>query len=78
MMNQSTNKLVIAALNMLRSNKNYVEDAIEYAPLGNSFVGSILSLQHKAPRRYAEAAVRAALHGMQTRGEIKRPTIRTM
>jgi hypothetical protein len=45
------------ALDLLRGSPEYVSDAREGAPVGNSVVGSLLSLQHGIPRQYAEKAV---------------------
>jgi hypothetical protein len=49
------------ALELLRGNDTYIADARAGAPVGNSVVGSLLSLQHSIPRQYAEEAVRHAL-----------------
>lgn len=49
------------ALDMLRDSPELIADARVGAPLGNSIVGSLLSLTHGIPRQYAEAAVLAAL-----------------
>lgn len=50
------------ALKLLRGNDEYIADAREGARVGNSVVGSLLSIQHKAPRQYAERAVEDALN----------------
>jgi hypothetical protein len=49
------------ALALLRESPEYLEDAREGAPVGNSVVGSLLSLVHKVPRQYAEQAVLEAI-----------------
>jgi predicted membrane protein len=41
--------LVKAALSMLRESQYYADDARAGAPLGNSVVGSLLAIQHRAP-----------------------------
>jgi len=53
--------LVKAALNMLRSNPRYAADARAGAPVGNSVIGSLLSIEYRAPRWATERAVRQAL-----------------
>ena len=53
--------LVKAALKMLRSNPRYAADARAGAPLGNSVIGSLLSIEYRAPRWATERAVRQAL-----------------
>ena len=53
--------LVKAALKMLRSSPRYVADARAGAPLDNSVVGSLLSIEYRAPRWATERAVRQAL-----------------
>ena len=49
------------ALEMLRGNQHYIADAKKGSPVGNSGVGSLLSLIHHIPRQYSEQAVRQAL-----------------
>lgn len=49
------------ALAMLRESPEYLQDAREGAPVGNSVVGSLLSLVHRVPRQYAEQAVLDAI-----------------
>ena len=49
------------ALALLRESPEYVEDARKGAPVGNSVVGSLLSVFHQVPRQYGEQAVRQAL-----------------
>jgi hypothetical protein len=58
----SDDYLMACALKMLREcDAEYVQDARDGAPLNNSVIGSILSIEHKAPRWATEAAVRKAL-----------------
>lgn len=50
------------ALTLLRGSPEYTADARQGAPVGNSVVGSLLSLPpHSIPRKYAEHAVQEAL-----------------
>jgi hypothetical protein len=49
------------ALALLKEDPEYVDDAREGAPVGNSVVGSVMNLTLGIPRQYAEAAVREAL-----------------
>jgi hypothetical protein len=49
------------ALELMRGNQKYIDDARAGAPVGNSVVGSLLSIQHQIPRQYGEAAVAEAL-----------------
>jgi len=51
--------LVKAALDMLRESQYYADDARAGAPLGNSVIGSLLSIEYRAPR-WATAVVCAA------------------
>ena len=53
--------LVKAALDMLRANPRYAADARAGAPLGNSVIGSLLSIEYGAPRWATERAVCQAL-----------------
>lgn len=57
----SNQRAVTIALELLRDSPEYTQDAREGAPIGNSVVGSLLSLQHQIPRQYGEAAVVEAL-----------------
>jgi hypothetical protein len=54
-------RAVQLALVMLRGEPGYIADARAGAPVGNSVVGSLLSLLHGVPRQYAEPAVMQAL-----------------
>ena len=54
-------QLVQSALQMLRANPRYAADARAGAPLDNSVVGSLLSIEYRAPRWATERAVRRAL-----------------
>jgi len=56
------------ALTLLRENPEYVADARQGAPVGNSVAGSIMSLTLKAPRQYTEQAVREALQILDQEG----------
>lgn len=49
------------AIKLLRESPEYLADARQGAPVGNSVVGSLLSIQFQAPRQCTEQAVRAAL-----------------
>lgn len=49
------------AIGMMRADPSYVADARAGAPLGNSIIGSLMSLLHGIPRQNSEQAVRAAL-----------------
>ena len=55
------------ALRLLRAHPSYIDDAREGAPVGNSVIGSMMSLQYGVPRQYAEAAVREALKRLAQR-----------
>jgi hypothetical protein len=54
-------QLVSHAKALLEGESVYLEDARKGAPLGNSVVGSLLSMQFSAPRQNAEEAVRIAV-----------------
>jgi hypothetical protein len=54
-------QLVQSALQMLRANPRYAADARAGARVNNSIVGSLLSIEHRAPRWATERAVRQAL-----------------
>lgn len=49
------------AVKMLRESPEYLADAREGYKVGNSVIGSLLSLQYKIPRQYAEQAVAEAV-----------------
>jgi hypothetical protein len=53
--------LVKAALDMLRDNPGFVADARAGTRVNNSIVGSLLSIEYRAPRWATERAVRQAL-----------------
>lgn len=53
--------LVDAALGLLRDDEDYIRDACEGVRVGNSIVGSLLSIMHGAPRWATEHAVAEAL-----------------
>ena len=53
--------LVDHAVKLLRSEPSYSEDARKGAPLGNSVVGSVMSLTPGRPRWATEQAVMDAL-----------------
>lgn len=54
--------LVKHALELLRASPDeYLQDAREGAPVGNSILGSVMSMTLKRPRQYTEEAVREAL-----------------
>lgn len=62
------------ALELLRGSPEYIADAREGAPVGNSVVGSLLSLPpHSIPRQYAEQAVREALALLDREAEAPGP-----
>lgn len=52
------------ALDLLRESPQYAEDARVGAPVGNSVIGSLLSIQHGVPRQVAEQAVLRALDAL--------------
>ena len=54
-------QLVQSALQMLRANPRYAADARAGARVNNSIVGSLLSIEYRAPRWATERAVRQAL-----------------
>jgi hypothetical protein len=63
---------VALALEMLRGSPEYVEDARAGAPVGNSVVGSLLSLPpHSIPRQYAEQAVAEALRALDREAQVR-------
>lgn len=57
----ASDQAVAKAVELLRGNEKYIADAREGAPLGNSVIGSLMSLQHGIARQYAEQAVMEAL-----------------
>jgi hypothetical protein len=55
-------RLVRHALELMKtSDPDFVDDARQGAPLGNSTIGGIMALTLSVPRQYAEAAVLDAL-----------------
>ncbi len=54
-------RLIDAAVDMMRDDETYRADAREGAAVDNTVVGCLLALRHKVPRWAAESAVRAAL-----------------
>ncbi|MBN2371775.1 MAG: hypothetical protein JXO72_14935 [Vicinamibacteria bacterium] len=59
--------LVSHAVELLRSDPAYLADAKKGAPVGNSIVGSVMSLTTGAPRWATEQAVMAALRQLARR-----------
>jgi hypothetical protein len=53
--------LVKHALELLRADPEHLQDARKGAPVGNSIIGSVMSITLKRPRQYTEEAVREAL-----------------
>lgn len=53
--------LIKHALALLKSDKDYLADAREGAPVANTVVGSVMSITTGTPRQHTEAAVREAL-----------------
>ena len=58
-------RLIDAALDMMRDRENYRVDARLGAAVNNTVVGFLLALTYKAPRWAAESAVRAALDRLE-------------
>lgn len=58
-------ELVALAAQMMRHNPEYLADAARGAPVGNSVVGSLISLLHGVPRQYAEPAVFEAARALR-------------
>lgn len=66
--------LVKHALELLRASPDeYLQDARQGAPVGNSILGSVMSMTLKQPRQYTEEAVREALRQFDSakRGQTK-------
>ncbi len=57
------------ALGLLRESPEYLTDARQGAPVGNSVVGSLLSTLHGVPRQYAERAVAEAIAQLDREAE---------
>ena len=66
----TTDRATAIALQLLRDNEPYIDDARAGANLSNSVVGSLLSIQHGIPRQYAEEGVRAALAILDREGDV--------
>lgn len=49
------------ALAMMKAAPAYIEDSRVGSRVGNSVIGSLLSIQYGMPRQYSEAAVRDAV-----------------
>ena len=64
------NSNVSFCLSLLRESPEYVADAREGAPVGNSVIGSLLSLRHGVPRRVSEQAVLEALAILDREAEV--------
>jgi hypothetical protein len=65
--------LIAKAKEMLRENKDYYEDAMRGAPVGNTVIGSVLSIVFGAPRWATEDAVVEALRQMRREGRAAAP-----
>lgn len=60
-------KEVKIALSMIEDDPDYEADARRGSRVGNSVVGSLLSLLHGVPRQYGESAVTEALRVLDRR-----------
>ena len=62
---KNTDELALdVALEMLRENPTYIQDAKKYVKFGNTVVGSLIASTYKIPRQYSEMAVLKALQIM--------------